>query len=124
MNFLLPTFDVLVLLYFQLQLHVMTHFLPLQSQAYFTNSPLDQIADQSITCLIHYIHPWGMLQLLALPPQEHHHMTSLFTSNFAVFRQIKLPKTSEKKIKLLLKEESHKNSFVLTVKLAPKHKKW
>ena len=51
----------------------MTHFLPLQSRAYFTNSPLDPIADQSITCLIHYFHP-EMFHLHAPPGDpEHHH---------------------------------------------------
>ena len=119
------------------------------TESRFTVTALNQIAEQSITCLIHYCHP-EMFHLHAPPgdPEHHHdamtspsmtmkvkdgrvdlllsiliHFTSSARRILLIFIRLKGPEPL-KKFKFDLKEESHKISFVLTENLAPKHKEW
>ena len=126
MNFLLPTF---LTISFQFQQLRFTFLLfssqVINTEPYFTISPLNHIADQSITCLINHFHSGICFRSLIFPLgiQNTTTQTSFFTSNYGNFRQVQMPRNSEK-IKFALKEESHEISFVLTENLTPKQKVW
>ena len=114
--------------------------LTLFSSSYSQEVTFTFYADQSITCLNHYF-PWasrtspfrlktslfrtkkmkdGRVSILL---SDLIHLPFSCASNSGNVRQVSSPETTKKRY-FTLKERSHKNSYVLTGKLAPKEEAW